>query len=230
MPGAANHPEDRAARPLLAIDSSTEQAGVGLFDGVRAAELSWVAGRTQTASLLGQVHHLLTLCGLAAADLGAIAVATGPGTFNGLRVGIGVAKGLVLGLGVPLLGVPTLAAAALPYAAAGRPVVPVVAAGRGRLVWAEYRDGPDGWGPVAGPSNSTVEGLAAHLATTEQAIVTGELTPEQEAALVGFPSATLVPRPLRARRPVAVVALAWPRYQAGEADDPVALEPVYLGR
>ena len=224
-PGSASP----AVGPLLAIDSSTEQAAVGVFDGERGGELTWAAGRTQTATLLGQVHHLLSLHGLVAGDLGAVAVATGPGTFNGLRVGVSVAKGLVLGLGVPLLGVPTLAAAALPHADAARPVVPVVAAGRGRLVWAEYRYGPDGWGPAAPPRNGTVEELAAHLRAAE-AIVTGELTPEQEATVAAVPGITLAPRPLRLRRASAVAALAWDRFLAGEADDPATLEPVYLGR
>ena len=218
-------------RPLLAIDSSTEQAGVALVDGGRVAELSWAAGRTQTASLLGQVHHLLGLHGLAAADLGAVAVATGPGTFNGLRVGVGVAKGLVLGLGVPLLGVPTLAAAAFPYAGAGLPVVPVVAAGRGRLVWAEYRGGPAGWDAAATPRNGTAEELVAHVAEMPVgAIVTGELTPEQEGLVAGVAGVTVPPRLLRARRPAAVAALAWVRLAAAETDDPAGLEPVYLSR
>ena len=223
--------EAPAESPLLAIDSSTEQAGIALVDGGRVAELSWAAGRTQTASLLGQVHHLLGLHALAAADLGAVAVATGPGTFNGLRVGVGVAKGLVLGLAVPLLGVPTLAAAAFPYAATGHPVVPVVAAGRGRLVWAEYRDGPAGWDAVVPARNGTVEELVAHLAAApDGVIVTGELSPEQEGLVARVTAATVVPRLLRARRPAAVAALAWARLVAGEADDPAALEPVYLGR
>lgn len=217
-------------RPLLAIDSSTEQAGIGLFDGDRTAELSWAAGRTQTVTLLGQIHHLLTLHGLSASDLGAIAVATGPGAFNGLRVGMGVAKGLVLGLSVPILGVPTLAAAALPHADTGRPVVPVVAAGRGRIVWAEYRYGPDGWGPVAPPRNGTAEELAAHLFTTQTPIVTGELTSAQEVIVAAVPGIVLAPRPLRTRRPSALAALAWDRFQAGEFDDPTTLEPLYLGR
>jgi len=222
-------PDVTHPRPLLAIDSSTEQAGVGLFDGERGSELAWHAGRTQTATLLAQIHRLLGLHGLVAADLGAVAIATGPGTFNGLRVGMGIAKGLVLGLGVPLLGVPTLAAAALPHADAGRPVVPVVAAGRGRLVWAEYADGPAGWGAALPARNGTVEELIEHLHGGE-AVVTGELDPAQEAAVAAVPGVVLVPRPLRPRRPGAVAALAWDRHRAGEADDPASLEPVYAGR
>ena len=217
-------------RPLLAIDSSTEQAGVALFDGARGAELSWPAGRTQTASLLAQVHHLLGLRGLAAGDLGAVAVATGPGAFNGLRVGLAVAKGLVLGLGVPLLGVPTLAAAAAAHADAVRAVLAVVAAGRGRRVWAAYGDGPEGWGPTAAPRNGTVEDLAAHLAAAAGTVVTGELDGTQEATVAAVAGVTLVPRPFRLRRPIAVAALAWDRHLAGEADDAAALAPVYAGR
>src|SRR5215210_4830202 len=107
---------DKTGSVLLAFDSSTEQAGVALFDGVRRAEVAWDAGRTQTTSLLGQVHHLLGLLSLTVGDLGAIAVATGPGTFNGLRVGVSLAKGLAIALEIPILGVPTLAAGALPFA------------------------------------------------------------------------------------------------------------------
>lgn len=229
MPAVPDPPPP--TRPLLAIDSSTEQAGVGLYDGERGAELSWAAGRTQTATLLAQVHHLLALHGIGAGDLGAIAVASGPGTFNGLRVGLAVAKGLVLGLAVPLLGVPTLAAAALPHAGAGRPVVPVVAAGRGRLVWAAYGDGPDGWGATAPPRNGTVEELVDRLrADGAGAVVTGELSASQEDVVAAAPGVVLVPRPLRLRRPSAVAALAWERYRAGDADDPATLEPLYAGR
>lgn len=221
-------------RPLLAIDSSTAQAGLALFDGSRVAELSWAAGRSQTTTLLAEIHHLLTLNGVTADDLAAVAVATGPGTFTGLRVGVSVAKGLVLGLGLPLLGVPTLAAAAFPLAAfaGGRAVVPVVAAGRGRLVWAEYRAGEEreqDWHLAVPPRNGTVAELTARLAAAP-ALVTGELSTEQETEVAGSPGSTLVPRALRPRRPAAIAAIAWGRLAAGERDDPVALEPTYVGR
>ena len=68
----------------------------------------------------------------------AVAIATGPGAFTGLRVGFGVAKGFHLATGVPLIGIPTLEATALGFAICGIPVVAVVGAGRGRLVWARY--------------------------------------------------------------------------------------------
>ena len=228
---APNDPADAAPpRPrwLLAIDSSTEQAGVALYDGDRLYETTWAAGRTQTASVLREIDRLLDLAGRSIDEVAAIAVATGPGAFSGLRVGASVAKGLVLATGAVLLGVPTLDAAALPYTGGSTPVVAVVAAGRGRLVWAIY-GGEGDRGQHGSPRNGLPAELAAEIAGfTDGAIVTGELTEAQADAIAAVPGVHLPPRPLRTRRAAAVAALAWPRFAAGEADDAAALEPVYL--
>ncbi len=214
---------------LLALDSSTEQAGIALTDGLRCAEQTWDAGRAQTTSLLAEIDHLLGVARISLREVRGIAVATGPGTFNGLRVGMSVAKGLVLGLGVPLFGVPTLAATALPFAATGLPVVAVVSAGRGRLVWASYSVQAGSWTETAGPRNGLVEELADELmGRTPGVIVTGELNPAQEEILAAVSGVSLPVRVMRLRRPAAIAELAWVRFQAGEADDPVVLEPSYV--
>lgn len=224
-------PSEWAARPLLAIDSSTDQAGLALYDGERTSELLWRAGRTQTVDLLAQLHRLLDLNGLSAADLGAVAVASGPGAFNSLRVGISIAKGLVLALGLPLLGVPTLDAAALPIRILGLPVVAIVAAGRGRLVWAEYSGADPTAPPTVPPANTTLDALVDHLRRRGAGpVVTGELSPDQERRVAAIPGVTVPPPALRGRRPGAVAALAWERWRNGGLDDPIALEPAYAGR
>ena len=220
------------ARPtILAIDSSTERAGLCIDDGERVTELSWAAGRTQTVTLLGQIHHLLGLHGITAPDISAIVVATGPGTFTGLRVGMSVAKGLVLGLGVPLIGVPTLAATALPDAGSGPPVVPLVAAGRGRLVWATYGDAAGIWGLRVPPRNGTLEELTTELADhAGTVLLTGEIDREQAKTLAGVPGVRLTPPALRGRRPAALATLGRQKLETGDVDDPIRLEPTYLGR
>lgn len=76
-----------AEQLLLAIDTSSEVAGLALYDGQWVSELSWHAGRNQTASLLGEIRHILRLNQRDVRDLRAVAVAIGPGSFNGLRVG-----------------------------------------------------------------------------------------------------------------------------------------------
>jgi tRNA threonylcarbamoyladenosine biosynthesis protein TsaB len=215
---------------LLAIDSSTAEAGVALTDGERWAELNWTAGRDQTVSLLDQIDRLLTLMDVGIDDLAVVAVATGPGMFSGLRVGLSAAKGLVLGKNLPLIGVSTLEATALPFAVARVPIVASVAAGRGRLVWAVFHAAEAGdLAVIAHPRNGTAEELADDLQRwPEGAVVTGELTPSQ-VTVVQSASAALIPAEgVRRRRAAAVAALALGRFARREFDDAVTLEPMYL--
>lgn len=214
---------------LLAIDTSSDQAGLALAAGDRLAALAWHAGRTHTVSLLPQIDRLLLLHGIAVGDLSAVAVATGPGAFTGLRVGLSVAKGLAFALGVPIVGVPTLEAAALPFLTDGRPVVAAVAAGRGRLVWAIYgRAADDQPVEIAPPRNGTIDDLRRSLVDLgEPAVVVGEVPAAVDLAAA---STWVVPRPLAMRRPEALLTLARHRIERGTFADLVDLEPFYLGR
>jgi tRNA threonylcarbamoyladenosine biosynthesis protein TsaB len=219
-----DQPGSAPTRWLLAIDSSSEQASLALSDGTRVAEVTWLAGRDQTATLLGEIDRLFSLLHTGVADLTAVAVAVGPGMFNGLRVGLSIAKGFVLGLDVPLIGISTLDVAAHPFAHLDLPVLAAVAAGRGRLVWAEYRDTLQ----TTPPRNGTIDELAIHIASIGPCIVTGELTADQERLVGALPTVKLPPRSIRLRRASALAELAWLRYQNDDLDDAVALEPVYV--
>ncbi|MEJ7762750.1 MAG: tRNA (adenosine(37)-N6)-threonylcarbamoyltransferase complex dimerization subunit type 1 TsaB [Thermomicrobiales bacterium] len=213
---------------LLAIDSSTEQAGVALTDGDRMAELGWHAGRDQSRTLLAAVDELLALQGLALADLAGIVAATGPGAFTALRVGLGTAKGLAFALGLPLLGVSTLDATAYPLTSAGVATVATVAAGRGRVVWAPYAAGAGSPHATAEPRNDTLADLLLALdALPGRPVVSGDLPREMVRALAEH-GANVVPPALRWRRPATLAALAWDRLAAGERDDAASLAPVYL--
>lgn len=213
---------------LLAIDTSTEQAGIALTDGARTGEVSWPAGRTQTESVLAEIDHLRGLLGIATPDIRAIAVATGPGTFTGLRVGISIAKGLALAGSLPIIGVPTLAAAAAPYAHFPAAVIVVLAAGRGRVVWARYEGWESADSGAPEPRNTTFSQLVAALADQPDALVAGELTAEQRTQLRGTGHDQVEAPPLQNRRPGAVAAIAWDRWRRDDTDDLMTLEPVYL--
>lgn len=209
---------------LLAIDTSTEQAAIALFDGQRLAETMWPAGRDQTVSLLDQIDHLLMLTKLAVADLGAVGIAIGPGMFNGLRVGMSVAKGFALSANLPLIGVPTLDAVVLPHAECGLLIIGVLAAGRSRLLWAAGDHGQ-----LGSPRNGTVEELVRGIEDAgSNVLVCGELTIEQRAVLGRSHLVRLSPLAGGTRRPGAVAELAWRRFLDRDFDDPVNLEPAYL--
>ncbi|MCA9876882.1 MAG: tRNA (adenosine(37)-N6)-threonylcarbamoyltransferase complex dimerization subunit type 1 TsaB, partial [Thermomicrobiales bacterium] len=223
-----------AATPghILIIDTSTAQGSVALYDGEHLSTRTWPAARTHTTTLLGEIHHLLAGAGLASEDLAAVAVATGPGAFTALRVGMGVAKGFHLAADTPLIGISTLAATALPYAGLGQRVVATLPAGRGRLVWQPFTSDHNDVAPEAEPRNGTGEELLADLLALRESpvIIAGEFSPEHAKLLAAAPNATIPPAALRHRSPGAFAELAWRAWQAQDLADPSQLEPTYLSR
>ena len=100
---------------LLALDTSTSQLGLALYDGERLlAERLWVSKVRHTVELAPAVEQILQQSGLALSALTALGVALGPGSFTSLRVGLAFAKGLAFSLTLPLIGISTLAILAAP--------------------------------------------------------------------------------------------------------------------
>ncbi len=206
---------------LLALDTATDQAGLAMFNGELMAEMSWPGGRQQTTSLLPALDGLLNHLDVGIDDVGAVAVATGPGSFTGLRVGLSLAKGLAIPGDVALIGVNTLDILAAPYVEAGMPCVALVPAGRGRVVWGCFTDDAD-----AAPVNTSFEDFLVSLRSYPAAMVVGELTPDQRGAIAAIPNR--VTSLLSHRRPGVLARLGYDRWRAGDSDNPVTLEPVYL--
>jgi tRNA threonylcarbamoyladenosine biosynthesis protein TsaB len=217
---------DASGALLLAIDTSTVQAGLALYDGDLLAELIWPAGRRGSQTVLPAIDGLLTLTDRAIGDVAAVAVALGPGSFSALRVGLSLAKGLALARACPLLGIPTLDVVSYPHRHAGQPVWAVLDAGRTRVTAARYSTTEAGWQADALPYHGPVAGLVERI--TGPALVGGEVPSAMIDALTDRPEVVVLPPATRRRRPGALAELAWARLRAGERDDPHALEPLYL--
>jgi tRNA threonylcarbamoyladenosine biosynthesis protein TsaB len=208
---------------LLAIDTSTHQIGIACYDeGVLLAECSWVSGREHTAQLMPQLAALMRQIGRDRRDLRVLAVALGPGSWSGLRVGLSTAKGLALALGLPLVGVGTLDMLAYQFGGAGLPVVPIIRLGRERFATSEVGGGP--------PRNTTLAALAGEIG--KRTLFCGDIDGEVRTTLkqqlgerARFPTPAAA-----ARRPAYLAELAWRRAQAGDTDDVATLEPIYLGQ
>ncbi|MCR4443081.1 MAG: tRNA (adenosine(37)-N6)-threonylcarbamoyltransferase complex dimerization subunit type 1 TsaB [Peptococcaceae bacterium] len=121
---------------VLGIESSTPVASVALVSaGGLKGEMTLNTGLTHSEQLLPLIDDLLRQTGCSLDKVEGIAVAGGPGSFTGLRIGMATAKGLAQGRGIPLAGVPTLKALAYRNAA-GRGLVSALLNARRQEVYA----------------------------------------------------------------------------------------------
>ncbi len=217
---------ERSGRLLLALETGGEQVALALYDGHVVSEYLFDAGRNQTATVLPAIRELLRVNHRSLQELGAVAVTTGPGSFNGLRVGMSIAKALCYALDIPLIGVLTLDALAYPHTALGHPIRAFVPAGRGPVVYADYRRAGAHWIRESTLRSVRLEELTAGLLT--RTVLAGPLGPEQEAMVRAHPAVVLPSPALRQLRPAWVAEIGFRRWQAGETDPVAALEPVYV--
>jgi len=221
---------------ILAIDTSTDMASIAIYKPAYGAlvEQTWRSGREQTTQLLPAVQRAMSLVGVGVRDLTGVAVATGPGSFSGVRIGLSTAKTIAYALQIPLWGVPALDALAYSQVAVtAAQVCAVLSMGRNRLAWALYRTKGTRWQRLTPYSNSTGPELAGAIKAMNVSLATlflGEIDPEVAATLQEVLGGELAIAPAAAgtRRASYLAELAIQRANRGEADDPATLQPIYL--
>src|SRR6185437_13950179 len=165
---------------LLAFDTSTSVASVALVtdpadpadspgaaeDARLVAELTWQVGQRHSTELFERLEWLLAASRLSMNALTGVAVALGPGSFNGVRVALATAKSLAFARGVPLYGVPTLDVIAWGHRAIAGTICAILEAGRGQ-VYAGIYDTDDApaadWSPRGAYAVLTAAELAAQM-------------------------------------------------------------------
>ncbi len=121
---------------ILAFETSAKSASVALsMDGKLLGESYQNTGLTHSQTLMVMAQDLLKQCGYGPQDLDAVAVAAGPGSFTGVRIGVAAAKGLAWGLEKPCYGVSTLESMALGLGAYDGTVCPVMDARRSQVYY-----------------------------------------------------------------------------------------------
>ncbi len=213
---------------LLALDTSTSELGVALYDGIRVLnETAWVTDHYHTVELAPAVLQALDRAGGKATDLQAVAVAVGPGSFTSLRVGLAFAKGMALVLHIPLIGIPTLDVVANAQPLEDLPLVAVVRAGRGRLAAGWYHAIRGTWRSSGEIELLTPQKLSGQI--QKPTVICGELSAKARQILGRkYKNARLASPARSLRRPALLAELAWARYEAGKIDDPVTLSPIYV--
>lgn len=227
---------------LLAFDTSTSVASVALVapapddtdnvdDARLVAELTWQVGQRHSTELLERIEWLLAASRVTMADLTGVAVALGPGSFNGVRVALATAKSLAFARGVPLYGVPTLDVIAWGHRAIAGTICAILEAGRGQVYAGIYDAAAPAadWSPRGAYAVLTAAELAAQI--HGEVFFCGELASETRATLAEtFAGRFRCASALEARRASWLAELALARVAHQRYDDPIALEPLYLRR
>jgi tRNA threonylcarbamoyladenosine biosynthesis protein TsaB len=211
---------------LLAADTSGKHGSIALARGKAGStcdviEVVSLAGGTFSAQLVPQIAALLSKHGFTKNEVEAFAVASGPGSFTGLRVGLAAIKALAEILGKPIAAVSLLEVVALAGRSQGR-VVAALDAGRGEVYAGEYE--------VVGDSASLVQ---------ERILTKSEFLAETKARTVVTPDST-VAEAVRASGAVVttvepisaagVACLGWRKIQSGATVSPEQLEANYIRR
>lgn len=125
---------------ILAIDTATEACSVALYNQGETLAHFELCAREHTQRILPMVQQILAEAGLSLTQLDALAFGRGPGSFTGVRIGIGMAQGLSLGAELPLLPVSTLQTMAQgAYRLNGADnVLAAIDARMGEVYWGEF--------------------------------------------------------------------------------------------
>jgi tRNA threonylcarbamoyladenosine biosynthesis protein TsaB len=212
---------------ILAVDTSTKFVGLAVYDGSQVlCEEIWLSRRFHTTELAPAVERNLSRLKLSGTDLDVLAVAAGPGSFTGLRIGMAFVKGLAFSHQLPVIGIPTLDITASGYPPADIPLTAVLEAGRGRFAAAQYEYQDERWRGVGEVKNLDQNELLETLPA--ESILTGEITEElrdavdrEQDIMIATPGQTI-------RSPRMLALLAWEQWQDGNVDDPNTLIPYYL--
>ncbi len=217
---------------ILSLETSAKTASAAITgEGCILAEVSVTAGLTHSQTLLPAVEALLRTAQLSLTDMDLFAVSRGPGSFTGIRIGIGALKGMAQGTGKPCLGVSTLEGIAANFWGLAGVVCPVMDARCGQVYAALFEGCPEGlsrlWPDDALPVRELGEKLAA---LGRPAILTGDGAElcfrELSAALPGL---TLAPPQLRLQRAACVGLAAEQALRKGVSPISAAeLMPEYL--
>lgn len=211
---------------LLAIDTATKMLGLALYDGAEILNESIWHANHHTTELAPEVALSFRRARTSQAELTAVAVAQGPGSYTGLRIGMALAKGFSLAHNLPIVGVPTLDILAKAQPQREEPLLATLQAGRGRVAAVWYKWTRNGWTARKGTKTLTWEELAGELKQTTY--ICGELDAEAREALRREALAVLAPASMCVRRPSILAELAWQVARKGKAEDPSNLAPIYL--
>jgi tRNA threonylcarbamoyladenosine biosynthesis protein TsaB len=214
---------------LLAIETSTMVGGVAIMeDDTLIAESRINVKVTHSERIMGAIDHILIQSGMKIDDVDVFAIAIGPGSFTGLRVGLSTVKGLVYATGKRLVSVPTLEAFAWNMPFSKYQVCPLLDARKKEVYAGIFRWDGNGFARVMNEQTIKIDKLLSLI--NEPTIFLGEGSIIykdsikawlNDSAIFGNPQ-DMVPSPAN----VAYIGMI--KAKKGEFEDPIKLVPLYI--
>lgn len=230
MPGGSPLKEGKILL-ILAFETSAKAAGVALHDGTKLlAEAYQNTGLTHSQTLMVMAEDLLKQCGYKPQEVTHVAVAAGPGSFTGVRIGVAAAKGFAWGMEIPCYGISTLEAMAKNLGIYEGVVCAVMDARRSQVYNGLFRVEKGVYAPICPDRAISLADLEAQLHQIQAPIyLVGDGSVLTYHTLGDKISNLILPPEHRLHQRAAGVALAaLEKINAGEAADAATLEPNYL--
>ena len=218
---------------ILAIDTATQVSSVAVLkEGRLLAELTMQGKLTHSETLLPHIEQVLKMAAVAKEELTGIAVSNGPGSFTGLRIGLAAAKAMSYVLGIPLVGISTLQALAYQLPAPGVRVMCLLDAQKGNAYVESYRWENNSLQVVDSVQVAKITDIVAACANmNEQVILLGDAVQKKVAGKLELPAnVSVAPPHIVMPRAACVAMLGQAKLMAGETDNVMDLEPVYIRR
>lgn len=216
---------------LLAFESSAKAAGTALLcDGILLGECVQNSGQTHSRTLMQMAKDMLCNCSLSPQQIDAVAVAEGPGSFTGVRIGMACAKGFAWGRELPLYGVSTLEAMARGAAYADGLYCACMDARREQIYNAVFAYSGGMLTRRTDDRAISIETLGEELAGVSEPVYLvgdGAKLVAETLAPLHLPL-VLLPEHLRQQRAAGVALCAQARIDAGDAGEAASLSPNYL--
>lgn len=211
----------------LALDTSSKSNSIAISrEGEILNEMVWQSSHNETVELIPNLVHLLKQSQVEANLLQTIFVAIGPGKFNSLRVGLGIAKGLSFSLDIPLISISTLNVTAYPFADTKLQICPIQRASHNIIATAIYQQ-RNTWHCIRPAYLTTLELLCQQV--EQQTLFCGEIDGEMANKIEEhLGHLAVIPKIPEISHAAPLAALGWRRFIDGKQDNIATLQPLYL--
>ncbi|MDH5202416.1 MAG: tRNA (adenosine(37)-N6)-threonylcarbamoyltransferase complex dimerization subunit type 1 TsaB [Nitrospirota bacterium] len=221
---------------ILAIDTSTMLGGIAITDDSLGliAEVRLNVKSTHSERLMTEIDHILRQAGLTLSDMDVFAVAIGPGSFTGLRIGLSTIKGFSYATGKPIVSVPTLEALAWNFSYSRYPVCTMLDARKKEIYAALFKWDNNGFVRLIDEVSTKVKEFLGNvkLLTNEFVIFTGEGSLlYRDKIIEGMGGkAIIAPHEKIIPSPANVAFLGLQKAREGNFSEPISLVPFYIRR